>query len=311
MRMRFVKQAAVAGGYLLYTLAVLCFLLWYLFPAQQIKQRVEFELNTKTPALHWKIERIALDFPGVVRLHGVQLTSGKGTGEVVWPVDMIQLKPDLSLYLRRRRISSHYRVEMLDGVVEGNFKLAGNLQVSQYDGTITGLDIKKIKLLRQFERTATGVLSATFQGQGPVQSFPSMELAGDLSVSQGMFSLLEPVLGMKQLYYKKISSHFKLQQGVLHITRGVLAAPLLAGNFSGTLTLAEQIKSAQLNLSGELVPRPELLRNQGETLDVQLVKRQLKDGKLPFTVRGDLNRPGLFFRGVSSKMNRHKPGRRQ
>jgi len=52
-------------------------------------------------------------------------------------------------------------------------------------------------------------------------------------------------------------------------------------------------------MQGFLAPRPELLSRLHDDAVVSLIKEQLRDGKLSFTVSGTLLEPGILFHGLS------------
>ena len=306
--MRFFKTLIPAAGYTLYTLGVLFFLLWYMFPADHIRQKIEYELSKKTPGLQWKIGSLSLAFPGAVALRNITAKPSSGQHAANWKITSCTVRPELVSLFRSPKKNATYKIQLFGGMLSGRLELASDLQNIRYKGTMKGVDIKKIPLLTQMGRTASGVLAGKFTGSGHLQTSAVATLQGDFSLSRGTIAFLEPVLGMKQLDFKQIKGHVVWKKKTLRVTSGLLQAPLLGGSFAGTVNLQDNILASQLQLTGMLAPRPELMSSLGDVATVKMIKSQLKKGHLPFRLAGTLDSPGLFFGGIASSALQ-QPGR--
>jgi type II secretion system protein N len=305
MLMKFIKFS----GYLLYTFAVLLFLLWYEFPADAVKIRVERDLNSMTPALRWNIGRITFLPPAAVQLNDIRI-NGKVTKELLFTINALSLRPNLLLWKKTGELSARYRVGMLDGTVSGQVRSAKNrtgIQNIQYSG-----DIKEIKLdndglgklFQEYDRTVSGMLSGNFTGAGNIPSKLLHTAQGQLRLNKGIISLQESILGMEQLVFEQISGKIRYDSGKLHLEEGKMKSRSLNAEFSGSLQPASPFSLSRIQSEGSLLPRPEFLASFGSPKVVELLKRQLRDGGLPFTINGILREPGIVFTGLPADFNK-------
>jgi len=123
-------------------------------------------------------------------------------------------------------------------------------------------------------------------------------------LTNGSLGLQEPVLGMKKIDFQTVNFSFTYADNVLTITEGSLTARMLAADFTGTLNpYAPEIMRSPVQLKGNLTPRPELFATLGTGTAVNLLKKQLNNGKLTFTVNGSLKEPGIIFAGLPTNFN--------
>jgi len=309
--MRFFKWLIKISGYLLYTLAVLAFMLWYQFPAAAVKSRVEFELHRLTPDLQWKIGSIGLILPADIRLSDIKINDSQKQKKPLFIIDFLSLRPDLQAYLQNRKLSAGYRLGALDGHVSGRMILADDHNNLRFDGNAGGIKINGLqKPLQELDRTVSGTLSSSFTGKGTVRGPGVVELQGDVKLLKGAIGFQKPVLGMKQLAFNQVSSKVKYTSGLIQLAGGRVESRLLAGEFSGTVKPAGGIARSTLKLNGALIPRPEFLTGLDDGSAVNLLKKQLKGGKLPFTINGTLKEPGIVFTGLPADFNQRLQGGR-
>ncbi|MCW5200709.1 hypothetical protein VU07_02695, partial [Desulfobulbus sp. F4] len=69
-------------GYLLYTVAVLAFMLWLQFPTAAVKAKAEAELNRLSPDLEWRIGAVSLTLPADLRFSQITVSSEGGLEQV-------------------------------------------------------------------------------------------------------------------------------------------------------------------------------------------------------------------------------------
>ena len=309
--MRFFKWLIKIFAYLLYTLAVLGIMLWYQFPADAAKTRLESELHSFTPDLQWKIGSIGLELPADIRFSDIKISNGREQKKPLFIIDSLSLRPDLPAYLQKRKMSASYRVGVLDGRVSGRMILADDHNSLRFDGNASGIKINGLqKILQELDRTVSGTLSGSFTGKGQVRDPGINELQGKVLLVKGEISFQKPVLGMKQLAFAQVSSRIKYESGEISIEDGRVESRQLAGEFSGTVKPAGGIARSTLKLNGALIPRPEFLSGIGNDTAVNLLKKQLQEGKLPFTINGPLEEPGIVFSGLPADFNQRLQGGR-
>ena len=305
--MRFFKWFLRIFAYLLYTLAVLAIILWYQFPADAAKTRLESELHSFTPGLQWKIGSIGLVLPANILFSDIKITSSREQKKPLFIIDSRSLRPDLRTYLQSKKMSAGYRLDALDGRVSGRMILADDYNSLRFDGNAKGIKINGLqKILQELDRTVSGTLSGRFTGKGQVRNPGINKLQGNVLLVKGAISFQKPVLGMKQLAFTQVASRIKYESGKIYLKGGRIESRLLAGEFSGTVKPAGSIGRSTLKLNGALIPRPEFLSGLGNEMAVNLLKKQLQEGKLPFTINGSLKEPGIFFSGLPSDFNQRQ-----
>ncbi len=309
--MGFVRRFSHIVAYLLYTLAVLAFMLWYQFPADAAKTRLESELDSATPALQWKIGSIGLTLPADIHFADIRVSSlNRNKTEVT--IDSLSLRPDLPSYLNNRKLSAGYRLDALHGRVRGRLILAADYNSLHFEGKVTGMQIQEMQpILQQLDRTVSGTMSGSFTGMGQLRGPVMTELQGNLLLVQGEIGFQKPVLGMEQLAFNRLSSSIRYEKGVIHLEDGTIESRLLAGEFSGTVKpVPGDIGRSTLDLNGALIPRPEFLSGVGDDMTVEVLKRHLQEGTLPFTINGLLKEPGIVFAGLPADFNKRLQGGR-
>ncbi len=311
-----VKRVVEICSYLLYTLLVLLFMLWYQFPAKAVKSRVEAELHNLTPDLYWHIGSIGLRPPADIRLNDIRITGAAKEGKTQFVFDSLSLRPELAGWRKTGEMAASYHLQLFGGRIIGHLQLAANRNRFQFRGALDGIKLTKQtlgKLLKGYDREVSGQLSGSFTGSGQLQNRSRLkELAGKIRLDKGKISLQEPVLGMNALNFNQLSSDFKYGSEVVRFTSGSMEAKLLAAEFTGTLKpVVHNLPLSNLHLKGSLIPRPEFLASIGDAMAVNLLKQQLQDGKLPFIINGTLTRPGIVFPGLPADLNRQLQGGRK
>jgi type II secretion system protein N len=308
--MRFsVKPLLRLTAYLLYTLVVLAVMLWFQFPSAAVRQRLEYQLQTMTPGLQWSIGNISLALPVDILLTDIKITDKNGAKKPLFVVDSLSLRPSLQTLLKARKLSADYRFVMLGGYLSGGVRLGDDHKTFLFSGKANGLDMTGLKdIVRGFDRTVSGILSASFTGKYTPAGSGGLELDGKVELLKGEISFLSPVLGMDKLAFNQLSSRVQYGSAGIRIANGRLDSRLLSGDFSGTVEPGD-VFSAKLEITGGLIPRPEFLATIGDPAMVKLVKKQLKGGsKLPFTISGTLEEPGIDFTGLPTGTGQRTQG---
>lgn len=307
--MLFIKWLIQISAYLFYTLAVLVIMLWFQFPADAAKARLESELHRLTPDLQWKIGSIGLALPADIRLNAIEISGSREQNKQMFIIDSLSLRPDLRAYLQNRKMSAGYRLHALDGHVNGRMILAYDRNSLRFDGNAGRIKINGLQqILQDLDRSVSGTLSGSFTGKGQLRAPGINELQGKVLLEKGEISFQESVLGMKQLAFAQVSSRIQYEPGNIQLEGGRVESRLLAGEFSGTVKPVGGIGRSILKLNGFLIPRPEFLSGIGNDRAVNLLKEQLQEGKLPFTLNGPLKEPGIVFTGLPVDFNQQLQG---
>ena len=301
MFIRFIKFSS----YLLYTLAVLLFLLWYKFPVDALKIRIEKDLNRMTPALQWAAEDIALRPPFHVQLRNIRITDKKEKKPLL-VIKAMLLRPDLTAWNKTGNISAKYSINLLDGTVSGSLGLVKDKAALEYDGTMEALRINNTTLpvLRQeYQRTVQGTLSGHFSGTRKLNR-KQHTLQGQFTFAQGEISLQQPVLGMQQLDFERLETGLDLDTETVSFSRGKVTAPLFTADFQGDLHIAAPCSVSRIQLAGSFHPEPAFTDSLESPSLALLLKRKIEKEPLTFTMNGPLKEPGIFFTNLPPAFNK-------
>jgi len=294
-----IHRIASALGYLLYTGVVLLALLWFLFPADSVRLWVEAQLDQINPSLAWRIQDLQLTPMGLVAAD-INITGRDQLHTPFVQVDRLRIRPDLMKLLRTNETLLLYQAKVLGGTVWGRAALTGNRVDVTCSGTLKDVQIDRMKGVWQvLGRSASGGLSGRFSFQGPWRRPTQGCLRVDLVVTHGAIDLQQPVLGLEQLEFSRAVAVVSLRNRVVTVKQGKVESRLLSGEYEGTVILSPYFLESVLRIQGFLEPRPELLSGLHDEMMVSLIRKQLRDGKLPFTVSGTVLNPGILFKGTS------------
>ncbi|MCI5125816.1 MAG: type II secretion system protein GspN, partial [Candidatus Electrothrix sp. AR5] len=252
-----VMKLLKCSGYLLYTIVVVALLLWYKFPADALKSRIEKDLNMMTPAQQWVVQEIALLPPFYVQLRNISIT-GKEEKKVLLVVKTMNLRPDFMTWKKTGNITAQYKINLLGGTMVGRLGLAKDRSALEYDGAMQGvkIDNKELAFIRQeYQRTVRGTLSGNFSGVRKLKK-NTQSLQGKFTFAQGEIGLQQPVLGMKQLDLDSIETELDFAGGTISLSRGKITSPLFAADFKGHLRTAVPCRLSRIQLTGSFQPKP-------------------------------------------------------
>ncbi|MFZ5797929.1 MAG: type II secretion system protein GspN [Desulfobulbaceae bacterium] len=298
---RFLRWLTASLGYLLYTTLVLALLFWLLLPGDSIRDWLENRLNAASPDLRWEIGKLAAALPPALVASKITVREEGEAGLELLQVAELRLMPDLRALLTvDRAIPFRYRVRMLDGTIEGKGVLPEDRGRLRLAGEAADLQLKNLtEFWNMVGRTASGILSGSFQFEGAWQRPAQGLLEAELHVADGNVSLQQPVFGLDQLAFGLLTGSLELREGVLTLAEGRLDSGLLAGEFGGSVVLRTPLVMSTLAVEGALEPRPELLSSLRDKATVTLIRNQLSDNKLSFVLNGSLLEPGIQFRGTA------------
>jgi type II secretion system protein N len=307
--MGFARRAATFFGYLVYGLCLAALLTWYFFPVDAARKRLEFELGKLTPGLEWQVGTLAPALPAGIRAGEIAVRA-RGRKPVLFALDSVYLQPNLAALARdRKKLQGSYRLELLQGTVKGRALVDTATGAIRFQGRIDSVDLGAGKGLQGLlRRSAAGKLSASFKGSWHESRNAGLEMKGELQVEQGRLGFQQPVLGMKQLDFSRLHCRFAWDAKGISLNDGTVEATLLKVLFSGTIQPRTPVERSALALKGTMIPRPEFLGKVGDPAMITLLKRELQDGRLPFTVNGTLKEPAIFFPGLSGGLEKYLHG---
>ena len=306
------------SGYLLYTLVVLVFLLWYTFPIDALKFRIEKDLNTMTPSLHWVVQEVTLVPPLDIKLHAVQIfekdkktdNSAKKERRKLLTVQTMILRPALGVWKDTGNIAAKYKLNLLSGVIAGHLGLTQDRSTLEYDGKMEEITINKELLpfiQEDYQRGVQGILSGTFSGSRKMmEKHPALQ--GTFQFTKGKVGLQSPILGMNELVFDRLETQLILNKEKMTLSKGKVTSPTFTAEFQGKLHTAVPCRLSRVQIAGSFQPKPEFIASVDSPSLARILKKEMAKGAtkdvLPFTVNGLLQKPGIVFPSLPPVFNR-------
>ena len=287
-------------GYLVYTLIVIVFLLWVLFPADSFRLWLQAGLNSLYPALKWEIEDVQTALPIGLQISGINIRDDD-VQDPAMRISNLKLTPPLvDLFRLNSQVPVMFQAKTFDGVMQGKVSFDrknGSLSLS---GSMEDIELGELKgVWKQLNRPVSGKLSGYVHYMGIFSNALQGNLQADLTIGDGNIGLMQPVLGLENLEFTQAKSKISMNNAVIQVEQGEVESRLFAGSYSGTITLADSLSTSEVDIQGFFEPRSELLGNMQDETTVALIRTQLQDGKLSYTVNGTLIEPGILFEGMS------------
>jgi hypothetical protein len=104
---------------------------------------------------------------------------------------------------------------------------------------------------------------------------------------------------LDQVDFNVMTTNLSVKNRIVTIDNGVLDSRLFNVTYKGTLKLTDSLYTSGITLQGFIEPRPEMLGGMKNAAAVTLIKNQLQNNKLSFTINGTLIEPGILFKGAS------------
>lgn len=293
------------SGYLIYTVVVVLALLWYKFPADAVKTRIEKDLNRTNPGLQWVVERLTLLPPLRVQLQNIQVT-GRREQKKIFTLQDLTLGPDLMTWKKTGKVTAQYTAHLLKGTVLGRLALTKNRKALQYNGVIQDLaiDNKELPLFQEeYQRDVHGILSGKFSGKRNLTDI-THTMQGKFVFAQGSISLQQAVLGMDQIDFDRLETQLNMNTGTIVFSQGKVTSPLFTANFKGNLRMAVPCSDSNIRVTGSFQPGPDFTASLGSPSLAALLNKEMQKGPLPLTVNGPLKKPNILFTSLPPGFNR-------
>lgn len=282
------------AGYVVFSLLVLVCALWFLFPGDTCKIWFESRISSFFPEVSCRIASVVPTLPPGVQLHDIICTTSDGVEQKIEQASFYPHIDSLNNLSETLKIPGDYQVRAAEGVISGTIDFAGAKQ-GKIQGEIYRLDLAKASIISAYlRRSISGFLSGAFSFSGKISEPSSADMIFDFTVNQGTMELRKAILGLKQLDFSSITLHCQGQR-TLACDGGNFKGQQLEGEFNGEIQVSDRLGQSILHLQGELSPRPELLAGLGNKQEANLLRSQLKNGKLPFSLQGSLENPGISF----------------
>lgn len=297
---KLLSRLATVFGYFIYALGVIIVLLWVLFPTDSARKWLEKGLNAES-SLVWKIGRLKTTFPLKIKINNVRLYDPDDTENPVVTIQSVDLTPDIGEIVKmKKQLPMHYIINVFDGTVEGDLLVFGDVSEIKCDGSFKAIDTGKVEYLWETTgREGAGKLSGTFKYNGKWQEPFSGELDSLFDIQDGSISLQQPILGLDEVRFSVLSSKISMQNGTIVFEDGVVNSRLFNISYQGNLLLDDEFFESILEINGSMEPLSELFAGFENPMVVTLIRKEMENNKLAFSISGTLMKPGIQFKGSS------------
>ena len=234
----------------LYGIFITVVFLYLLFPSDIVKSRLEEAVNS--PDFILKMEKLRPSLPFGLKLKNITISSAS-SANIPFQGDLldVQLNP-LSFFQK------HTYLGLSGRAYGGNFDgCVGLVSLSQmYPPKEGNLNFQNIDLARYaFIKTLLG-REITGGAKGNLSYISAKEISGNgygtiaLFLTKGTYPLAEPFLGLNRIEFDRGEIKAQLKNGSLKMEKLEIAGNQINCFLKGEITLAEDFKLSQLNLTG-------------------------------------------------------------
>jgi type II secretion system protein N len=269
--MRILKNKAL--WFTIYGILITLIFIYLLFPSDIARSRIEAALNSAGFTLKTDSLRAAIPFG--LKMKNLTLSSGSSS-IIYFQGDSLDLQFNPVSFFQKDKY-----INLNGKAYGGNF--SGSLGMASFSKVyppeegilkIKNIDLGKYDFIKQLMgREVTGKASGSWIFNKSTDRYFSGKI--DLFLSKGTFALSEPLLGLSRIDYNRGEIKAIIKNGRLILEKIEIFGPQLDCFLNGDLTLAEDFKNSQINLSGEMVVTEKKVKmkiNIGGTLANPLIR---------------------------------------
>ncbi len=256
--------------------------LYLFFPSDALKERVEWEVRTQTPA-QLQIGKLDLEFPLSFKGRDVVVKDGI-PGRPSLEIASAVLKPAWGTLVGSNPGIS-FQAEFQGGRVEGTARKKGDLQAY-----LKGVRFNE-PLMKGSSMTAAGTLAeGHFKGAVPLRNGTETEL--DLRFEQVQVNGLDAIgAGASALSLGTVRLKASGRSNSLKVDEFVASGGELEASGSGSILVFNPMERSRINLNLELRPTQDMDSNLKEMLNLFL--KPSRDGSSRLRITGTLASPAV------------------
>lgn len=247
--MRMLNKKAL--WFALYGILITVVFLYLLFPADIVKNKLENALNSSGFIL--KTESLRSSFPFGIKMKNLSVSSQFST-HAYFQANLFDLQFNpISFFQKKQYISMSGKA--YGGIFSGRFGLASFSKIyppEEGNFRIQDIDLGQYSFIKTLMgREITGRASGNWTFNKATDGYSSGTI--DLILNKGTFALVEPFIGLSRIDFNRCDIKASIKNGNLTLEKMEISGPQLDCSFNGDVTLADDFKNSQLNLSGEIV----------------------------------------------------------
>ncbi len=265
--MRFKINRAIVG-YPLAGIAMLLAFLYLRFPGEAVTEYLKAAVAARYTGAVLSIDTLRPSFPPGVALADITVGMRDRT-DALLRLDSLTVRPG-GLALLRGRLAIHAAAAGYGGEVRGKVEFARLLSLG---GPLTAaVEVRNVRVdrwawLRElFVRQVTGTLKGAIEFSGTAEALKNGTGTVDFTLTNGIYPLQEPFLGMDKIEYSRVEGKASFRNGALKVTQLTLTGEKIRCSLKGNILIADDFSASKLDLNGTIeLP---LLGNKRVTLTI-------------------------------------------
>ncbi len=283
--------------YTFYTMIALAVFLYLLFPSEEIKKYLAFQVSNAGPGYALAIDRVRPAFPPGLLLESADLSEGENP---LLSIDEMRISPRL-LSLLGSEPTFHFTGRLYSGTVQGEGSLVKTnpegerLERIRVDADLTEIHLEEIDPLQDLSpHSVSGIMAGKIRYFGNPASGTA---EADLTLSGCTVDFETPLFNLARISFTTIEAKLDLQDmRRLAVKECIARGNQLGGDISGAVTLTDPPENSTLDLSGTLKPHASLIAKLGEGVVSLLFRKSRGETAFPFRITGTLAQPQFALR---------------
>ena len=246
--MRIWKKKAL--WYILYGVVITLVFLFVLFPAEAVKSRIETAAAARNLAL--QAEALKPSFPLGIQFQNLSLSLA-GQRETFFKGETLDLQANI-LSLVQKHPSARFSGKAYGGRFDGQMAFFSFQKIyppAAASFNFQSIDLGKYPLIRQeLGKPVTGKIGGTIAYGNDYETISGINGSLFITLTKGSYPLAESFLGSGRIEIDRGEVRAQLKNGVLKLEKMDMFGPQINCFLKGNITLAQDWKNSQLNLTG-------------------------------------------------------------
>jgi type II secretion system protein N len=270
--------------------------LYYRFPSDAVRDYIQATVHRINPNILVTYERMSLSLPFRFRFDQAGIHLQKDPEKDVFKIKEIIIRPKIWSLINGKP-GYCLICEAYNGNITGCIDLQKDDRGDLYRSSFTLNEIRiddHFPLPSSIKGRLNGVLegSVTYSGRDIYDPNGTGEVS--VNLLNGSFRLRKPVFEVNAIDFKEVLIKMTLKDQKLNILNAELKGDGVLGQASGFISLRDSIQKSRLNIKGAFEPTAALFKDSRNANDVVLLlKKSLKNGKIPFTLQGTVDKPSF------------------
>lgn len=236
--------------FILYGVAVTAVFLYLLFPAELVLNRLEAAVDSS--AFTIKMDSLRPSVPLGLRLKNITVSSAQ-PGDVFFQGETLDMQANLLSLLQK-----HSFISVTGKAYGGDFNgrigfISWNKVYPPVEGKLSfqNIDLGKYSFIKsEMGRDIAGKVRGNLLYSNASETYSAATGNLTLFLVKGSYPLAEPFLGLGRIEVDRGEIQAQLKNGVIKIGKLEMSGPQINCSLKGEITLADDFKNSQLNLTG-------------------------------------------------------------